>query len=160
MSIKIFQAKDLDISELQIINDGVMGGKSQGFVEKVEDGLRFYGEVSLANNGGFSSFRMPFQQIDISAYSKFKIKLKGDGKSYQFRVQETPDQKHNYVVDIPTDQEQQEIQIDFEKMKPQFRGKKLDIPHFKGENLSRIGFMILPGKATDFELIVQEIILI
>lgn len=160
MRLPVFQAEKVKLSQLQVVNDGVMGGKSQGNVEQTDSGLRFYGSVSLANNGGFSSFRMPFQLLKISEYSAFQIVLKGDGKVYQFRVQESSEQQHAYVVDIPTDQKEQKVEIPFEQLQPQFRGNKLDLPSFQGQHLSRVGFMILPRKAVDFQLLVKEIGLI
>ena len=37
------------------INDAVMGGLSSGGMMQLDAGLRFTGELSLENNGGFSS---------------------------------------------------------------------------------------------------------
>jgi NADH dehydrogenase [ubiquinone] 1 alpha subcomplex assembly factor 1 len=40
------------------VNDGVMGGISKGGASRTAEGtLLFSGELSLANNGGFSSIR-------------------------------------------------------------------------------------------------------
>ena len=51
----------------QVVNDGVMGGRSQGSKMLTENSMVFWGEVSLENNGGFSSliFR-------ISSYRNLK----------------------------------------------------------------------------------------
>lgn len=157
---KVINAEVLDLKDIQIVNDNVMGGQSKSQVEHVRGGIRFYGQVSLANNGGFASFRIPLQPQKINAFSAFLIKLQGDGHSYQFRVQENQEQKHAYVVNFDTTGEPQEIKIPFDQLQPQFRGNRLDIPNFNGENLSRLGLMILPGQAVDFELILKEISLV
>ena len=44
----------------RVINDGVMGGLSQGRALLTEESILFEGEISLENNGGFSSLKSPF----------------------------------------------------------------------------------------------------
>lgn len=157
---KLIVADQLKLEAVQVVNDKVMGGKSGAHLEPHREGIRFYGQVSLANNGGFASFRIPVQPKNISAFSAFLIKLKGDGRTYQFRVQEHQQQKHAYVADFDTTGQLQVIKINFDQLKPQFRGNRLDLPHFNGQTISRLGLMILPGKEVEFELILKEISLI
>lgn len=157
---KLIVAEQLNLKDVQIVNDNVMGGRSKAQLEPHPEGIRFYGQVSLANNGGFASFRIPLQPKNISAFSAFSIRLKGDGKTYQFRVQEHQQQRHAYVTDMDTTGQFQEVKIGFDRLKPQFRGDRLDLPHFNGQTLSRLGLMILPGKEVEFDLILKEISLI
>jgi monofunctional biosynthetic peptidoglycan transglycosylase len=68
-------------------NDGVMGGLSQGQSEITPDGtLRFFGNVSLENNGGFSSIRSLDEERDLSAYDGILIRVRGDGKRYALNL--------------------------------------------------------------------------
>ncbi|MGI9473561.1 MAG: CIA30 family protein, partial [Rubripirellula sp.] len=55
----LFNLKDSNAaSQWQIVNDGVMGGRSSSRVDRAGEGLlRFSGNLSLANNGGFASMR-------------------------------------------------------------------------------------------------------
>ena len=71
----------------RIINDNVMGGISNSTMSQNSSGeLVFKGSVSLENNGGFASCRLDISGIDLEGVSSFKLKVKGDGKIYQFRV--------------------------------------------------------------------------
>ncbi len=64
-----------------------MGGLSQATITNEVDGaICFKGTISLENNGGFSSVRYRFSRKDIARYTKLQIRLKGDGKRYQFRL--------------------------------------------------------------------------
>jgi hypothetical protein len=64
----------------RIIDDGVMGGLSQGSFSVDADGNGvFAGTVSLENNGGFSSVRYQCEKIKVTKDSKVRIRLKGDG---------------------------------------------------------------------------------
>ena len=70
-------------SQWLAVNDGVMGGVSQGRAEITRDGvLRFSGKVSLENNGGFSSIRSVPVERDLSAYDGLVIRVHGDGNRY------------------------------------------------------------------------------
>ena len=76
-----------NITGWKVIDDVVMGGRSNGKFKMDSDGNGvFFGEVSLDNNGGFSSVRYQFEKVNTTKDSKVLIRLKGDGKEYQFRV--------------------------------------------------------------------------
>jgi hypothetical protein len=66
------------------VNDGVMGGRSQGEISFTEDAMIFQGNLSLENNGGFSSIRTNWGNYDLSKYEKIIIRIKGDGRQYGF----------------------------------------------------------------------------
>ncbi|MEY4191517.1 MAG: hypothetical protein RIR17_2253, partial [Planctomycetota bacterium] len=53
-------------SEWQNINDGVMGGVSDGrFRLTGNKSMEFYGTLSLENNGGFASVRTKPKNLDL-----------------------------------------------------------------------------------------------
>ncbi|MEM7297319.1 MAG: CIA30 family protein, partial [Bacteroidota bacterium] len=66
----------------QIIVDGVMGGLSAGNKQVNSNSLLFTGNVSLANNGGFSSCKGPFTRTDLSHYNSLLIRCKGAGQVF------------------------------------------------------------------------------
>ena len=76
-----------DLKRWGIVNDDVMGGISSSNLKINIDGSGvFEGRISTAYNGGFSSLRFNCKKTFIKQNTHFKIKLKGDGKEYQFRV--------------------------------------------------------------------------
>ena len=78
--------------QMNVVNDGVMGGLSQGIIEMTQnDSLLFKGNISLQNNGGFSSFRIAGKLWDLSAWKGVEILVKGDGRTYGLRA--TTDEK-------------------------------------------------------------------
>ncbi len=71
----------------QPINDSVMGGCSLGEASLLPNGgMRFSGEVSLENNGGFASLRSPPGNYSLAGKENLLIKFQGDGKSYKFNL--------------------------------------------------------------------------
>lgn len=79
--------KPSDACEWEAVNDRVMGGVSNGRVEITRDGmLRFFGSVSLENNGGFASVRSLPNERDLSGYDGILIRVKGDGYRYAINL--------------------------------------------------------------------------
>ncbi|WP_290589048.1 CIA30 family protein [Arenimonas sp. SCN 70-307] len=68
------------------VNDGVMGGRSQGGPEVKGGALHFSGVLSLANNGGFSSVRTVGRNFDVTGAQAVVLRVKGDGRTYQLRL--------------------------------------------------------------------------
>lgn len=150
--------KNVNVDAWQVVNDGVMGGLSQGQFSMNEAGHgHFRGKVSLANNGGFSSVRYRFETIDTKSFSKFKIHLKGDGKGYQFRVKATADQRYSYIGDFTTSGDWETLTVEFSKMYPAFRGRLLDFPNFSGTTMTEIAFLIGNKKEETFALEIDYI---
>jgi len=149
-----------DISNWKILDDVVMGGRSDGNFKINTDGFgEFTGNISLKNNGGFSSLRYYFEPKATTSYSKFKIKLKGDGKSYQFRVKDKQTNRYSYIFQFETTKEWQTIEIPFSKMFASFRGRRLDLPNFEGKYMEEIAFLIGNKKEERFKLLIDSIVL-
>jgi monofunctional biosynthetic peptidoglycan transglycosylase len=78
---KIDFGKQKDGRNWQVVNDGVMGGLSQGSAQLTDDSILFKGKVSLDNNGGFSSLRSNFSRKELTSYEQVKIRYRSDGIS-------------------------------------------------------------------------------
>jgi len=149
-----------DLSNWFILDDVVMGGRSDGHFEINENGHgQFYGDVSLENYGGFSSVRYNLQEAKVDAFTKCIIRLKGDGKDYQFRVKSSSRERHSYIQSFETNGDWQEIEIDLKKMYPSFRGRKLNIPNYPCEYLGEIAILIGNKKNESFKLEIDSIVL-
>ncbi len=142
----------------QVEDDGVMGGVSRGNMIHDKAGhLIFRGEVSLENNGGFSSIQNNFSPIDVSKYQHAILRLKGDGKDYRFIVESDPNARHYYVTEFATSGDWQEIKIPLRKMYPMRRGDRLNIPDYPAETMTQVRLMIANGRAESFQLEIASI---
>ncbi|MGE6606854.1 CIA30 family protein [Halomonas sp. NPDC076908] len=67
------------------VDDGVMGGVSQGGFSVTGGEGRFHGEVSLENGGGFASVRREPDTFEATLADAQGITLtgRGDGRTYQ-----------------------------------------------------------------------------
>ena len=137
-----FQSRNL---EWFIFNDGVMGGLSESELD-VSSGLASYsGNVSLENYGGFASVRAPFNQSTDENFNKLKLRLKGDGKSYSFRLRK--DNRFDgiaYKLDFDTEANSwQEITLPLEDFIGTYRGRTFSEERIlDSRDISQIGILI------------------
>ena len=141
----------------RIINDGVMGGLSKGQILQQDNSGIFKGKVSTENNGGFTMTMLELDQRDVRQYTRFKLRIKGDGKSYQFRCKSDKNQNHSYVYEFNTSGDWEEVTIPFEQMMPKFRGRDLNQPVYQGQYLEEIAFLIGNKKEENFQLMIKYI---
>ena len=140
-----------------IVNDGVMGGLSEGQFTTDKGLAVFKGKVSTDNNGGFTMIQNRFKTIVTSKHKAFVIKLKGDGKAYQFRVKSDKYQQYSYVYQFSTSGEWENITIPFSSLEPRYRGRLLDLPNFDGSKIEEIAFLIGNKRDESFELSLSAI---
>lgn len=154
----LYQFNSKSINDWQVVNDVVMGGHSSGSFKVNDKGHGiFYGSVSTENNGGFSSVRTSLKSKEFRGNKAFILKLKGDGKSYQFRVKTSLSEKHSYIQSFETNGEWQKIKIPFHKMFASFRGRALNIPNYDGSAIKEMRFLIGNKRNEAFELEIESI---
>jgi hypothetical protein len=144
----------------RIIDDGVMGGLSEGNFKINADGHgQFYGQVTLENNGGFSSIRHICDKLSTASYNSIKIRIKGDGKSYQLRIKSNARDYYSYITTFKTSGEWEEIKLPLKNFYPSFRGRTLNFPNFDQENIEEISFLIANNKEEKFVLLLDYVAL-
>lgn len=145
----------------EIVNDAVMGGCSDGqFSSPGRQSAVFQGTVSLENNGGFTLVRRRFDPLDVSQFGEIKIRLRGDGKRYQFRVKSDAEEKHAYIQYFDTTGDWQTVILDLADQYPTYKGRRLDLPNYSGQVLSEVGFLIGNGNEVAFRLELKSIDLV
>ena len=151
-------SKNATANDWKIVDDVVMGGESNGRFSIDSDGHGvFEGRISLENNGGFSSVRHSFEKIEVSKNSIVIIRLKGDGKDYQFRIKSNKSDSHSYVTTFQTSGEWENVEIKLSDLYPSYRGRKLNMPNFEANSFKEITFLIGNKKAENFRLILDKI---
>ncbi len=150
--------KNTTIDKWIIVDDVVMGGKSSGTFAINKDGHGvFQGDVSLENNGGFSSVRYRFEKIQIGGATKVYIKLKGDGKKYQFRVKSNTGDYYSYITSFSTNGSWQEIELKLKDMYPSFLGRRLNSPNFSNDYIEEVALLIGNKKQESFKILLDKI---
>ena len=135
-----------------------MGGVSQGKFSIDTDGNGvFEGTISLEKNGGFSSVRYVFDKNKANPQSTISIRLKGDGKAYQFRIKDKNTTNYSYITSFKTSGNWETINIKLSDLYPSFRGRKLDLRNFNSDSFEEIVFLIANKQNESFQLVLDKI---
>ncbi len=142
------------------INDGVMGGLSEGTVTLNDAGNMLYkGYVTTENNGGFSSVRHQFNKKEVSKFDQVILRVKGDGKTYQFRIKSDASDRYSYIKSFKTTGSWETIRLSFDSFYPSFRGNILDKPNYSGAVMEEIALFIGNKRKENFSLEISKIYL-
>lgn len=143
------------------VNDGVMGGRSRGGPALADGQLQFRGELSLANNGGFSSVRTLGVEYDFGGASAVVLRVRGDGRPYQLRLATTARFRGmavSYAGEFATVAGQWiEVCVPLDSLVPTVRGFRLDGPPLEPSRVREIGLLIADGREGVFALDVDWI---
>ncbi len=139
------------MQELEVINDDVMGGKSHSRLCPTATGLLFEGEVSLANGGGFASFRGPLRlPPDVAA---LQIAVQGDGQRYRL-VLRTDEGRGAAQYQAPFIAPRIRTMLRFiaGDFVARFRGQPLQAPPLRLADVRAFGLLIGEGQSGPFRV--------
>lgn len=163
-SLTEFTAEKADGFVWQVVDDGVMGGLSKGKLGFTAEGtIRFEGILSLENNGGFSSIRTArFEPLDLSGHPGLRLRVKGDGRSYQLRLESDARTRGTQPVSFTanfatTKGEWKEIEVSFRDFTGGWRGQALPDAKLNSATIERIGLVLADKQPGPFALEVDWI---
>ncbi|MGX5174376.1 CIA30 family protein [Aliikangiella sp. IMCC44653] len=143
-----------------VINDEVMGGRSSGQLQSDHQRGIFSGEISLDNNGGFSSVYRKLDQLELE-FSQVSIDIEGDGQAYQLRmVTNIEGYRVDYKREFKTQRgKRQSLNFVLDDFKATFRGRLIpNAPVLNSTKVRAVGFLINKNLAGDFALRINQIV--
>ena len=143
----------------QVVNDGVMGGISDGRFRIAPDKtMEFFGTLSLENNGGFASVRTKPADVDIKAGDAIVVRVKGDGREYVLNLFTSSRQMaFSYRGPLPTEKDTwTEVSVPLADFVPTSFGRQVQgMGPVKPDEITSIGFMLSDKKAGPFKMQVE-----
>jgi len=143
----------------QAVNDGVMGGVSDGrFRITADKTLEFFGTLSLENNGGFASVRTKPMDLDIGSGDSLVVRLKGDGREYVLNLYTKSRQTaFSYRTPLPTVKDEwSEVRVPLREFIPTAFGRRVEgMGPIEPAQISGLGFMLSDKKPGAFKLEVE-----
>jgi NADH dehydrogenase [ubiquinone] 1 alpha subcomplex assembly factor 1 len=145
----------------QAVNDGVMGGVSEGQF-KITDQmtLEFSGTLSLENNGGFASVRTKAKTLDLKKGDTIIAKVRGDGREYTMNLYLNKSQiAFSYRAAVQTKKDEWiEIKLPLDKFEATSFGRAFkDAGAVDPKEINALGFMLGDKKAGAFKMEVEWI---
>jgi monofunctional biosynthetic peptidoglycan transglycosylase len=143
----------------QVVNDGVMGGVSDGKV-KITDKktLEFYGTLSLENNGGFASVRSKAKKLGLEKGDVLVARVRGDGREYSMNLYvPRPLIAFSYRATVKTKKDEWvEVKLPLDKFEATSFGKVVkDAGPVDPAEGNGLGFLLADKKAGPFKLEVE-----
>jgi monofunctional biosynthetic peptidoglycan transglycosylase len=140
----------------QAVNDGVMGGVSDGRFKITPDKtMEFSGRLSLENNGGFASVRTKPTNFNIHAGDTLVVRVKGDGREYVLNIYtKSRRMAFSYRTALPTTKDEwTEVSVPLEDFIPTSFGNRVQgMRPVEPDQINSLGFMLSDKKPGPFRL--------
>lgn len=147
--------------EWQTINDGVMGGVSEGkFKITDKKTLEFYGTLSLENKGGFASVRSKARKLGLAKGDVLVARVRGDGREYSMNLHvPRPLVAFSYRATVQTKKDEWiEVKLPLDKFVATSFGRPVrDAGPVDPQEVNGLGFLLGDKKAGPFKLEVEWI---
>lgn len=136
-----------------IVNDGVMGGRSQGAVTTETSQMQFTGNI-VTDGGGFSSVR---RLLDggLDESDGLQVRLRTDERRYEVLLTDIDSQAYRVTYYAPLKTEGdgwQVINVSFDDLEARIFGRRVDAPPFQPQNVTTIGIILADGADGEFSL--------
>jgi monofunctional biosynthetic peptidoglycan transglycosylase len=145
----------------QNVNDGVMGGVSEGTFKIIDKKtLEFSGTLSLENNGGFASVRTKAKKLDLEKGDTVVARVRGDGREYTLNLYvNKPLVAFSYRAAVQTKKDEWiEVKVPLDKCEATSFGRVVkDAGPVDPKEVNALGFMLSDKKAGPFKLAVEWI---
>ena len=144
----------------QTVNDGVMGGRSDGRVRINQyKNLEFFGNLSLANNGGFASVRSRNTQMNLASGDSVVVRVRGDGREYTLNLY-TPARRmaFSYRATFQTKKDEWiDVTVPLSKFAATSFGRIVSNSPLNPRQVSGIGVLLGDKKPGPFKLEIESI---
>ena len=156
-SSAIMDFRDSDLArQMRIVNDDVMGGRSDSRFLIDPEGVIFEGMVSLENNGGFASVRCPVSFARDA--SGLQLTTRGDGKQYQLIIRtEASTRAPIYKSNFASSKDWKTHQFTPEDFDAAFRGRPVDAKPLVFSEALEFGLLIADKQAGPFRLQLRQL---
>jgi hypothetical protein len=144
----------------QTVNDGVMGGRSDGQFKLTADRtMQFFGTLLLENNGGFASVRPRPTKLLLKKGDTLVVRVRGDGRKYSLNLY-VPRRltAFSYRADFETRKDEWiDIEIPLEEFEATSFGRVVQNQTLDPTEINGLGILLGDKKAGPFKLEVEWI---
>ena len=158
MLVTLFTFDTANEPAWSVVNDGVMGGRSAGFVELKDGALRFTGTL-VTQGGGFTLTRAQ-RRVDLTGSTALELRVRGSGRSFQV---ELDDGSRGYGRNISrrasfaTSAEWTVVRVPISALRSTIFGREVNAPPIALKRIQSIGIYMADGKDGAFWLEVDYI---
>jgi NADH dehydrogenase [ubiquinone] 1 alpha subcomplex assembly factor 1 len=158
MDMTMFSFDRADESYWNVVNDGVMGGRSAGFVAVEQGTLRFTGTL-VTQGGGFTSIRAR-RDIDLTGQIGIELRVRGSGRQFEVEVDDglrTYGRTVSRRAPFPTTAEWTLVRVPFSTLRSTVFGQAVNAPPIDLAKIRSLGLYMADGRDGPFTLEVDSI---
>lgn len=158
MSVILFSFDRPDEPEWSVVNDGVMGGRSAGFVEVKDGSLRFTGTL-VTQGGGFTLVRAQ-REVNLTGSTALELRVRGNGRRFEVELDDGSRAYGRNVsrrAGFATSAEWTVVRVPFGALRSTIFGQLVDAPPIDLARIQSVGIYMADGKDGEFWLEVDYI---
>ncbi len=153
-----------DATDWFIVNDGVMGGRSNGLLSVSGSSLAFSGTV-VTEGGGFTSVRYRLDGSEMTGSTHLSMRVRADDRVYGVTLEDEAEvggRSVSHRADIDTNSTVDDdgwmiATVDYAVLTPSVFGRQVDAPPFNPAAAQELGIIIADGLDGDFSMEVDWI---
>jgi len=158
MPLTVFAFDRGDEARWNVVNDGVMGGRSAGFVAVEEGTLRFTGTL-VTRGGGFTSVRAR-RVIDLTGHAGLELRVRGNDRQFEVEVDDGLRSARGSLsrrAPFRASEEWTLVRVPFTALRNTVFGQAVNAPPVDLARIQGLGLYIADGQDGPFRLEVDFI---
>jgi NADH dehydrogenase [ubiquinone] 1 alpha subcomplex assembly factor 1 len=151
--VTLFIFDRADEAEWDVVNDGVMGGRSAGFVAVEQGALRFTGTL-VTQGGGFTSVRAR-RTVDLTGQLGIEMRVRGSGRQFEVELDDGVRGYGRTVsrrASFATSAEWTVVRVPFSALRSTIFGRAVDAPVIDVARIRGLGLYMADGQDGPFRL--------
>lgn len=156
--ITLFTFDRADEADWDVVNDGVMGGRSAGFVAVEQGTLRFTGTL-VTQGGGFTSVRAR-RMVDLTGQLGIELRVRGSGRQFEVELDDGVRAYGRTVsrrAPFATSAEWTVVRVPFSALRSTIFGRAVNAPPFDPARIRGLGLYMADGQDGPFRLEVDYV---
>lgn len=154
----LFSFDRADEAGWTVTNDGVMGGRSAGFVTVENGTLRFTGTL-VTRGGGFTLVRAR-RQVDLTGYAGVELRVRGNGRRFEVELDDGSRGNGRSVsrrAAFATSAEWTLVRVPFTALRSTIFGQAVNAPPIDLARIQSVALYMADGQDGAFRLEVDYI---
>lgn len=156
--VTLFTFDGADDATWDVVNDGVMGGRSAGFVS-VQDGALWFTGTLVTQGGGFTSVRAA-RAVDLTGEAGLELRVRGSGRQFELEVDDGLRSDRRSVsrrAPFATSPEWTVVRVPFSALRSTIFGRAVNAPPLDLARVRGVGLYMADGQDGPFRLEVDYI---
>jgi NADH dehydrogenase [ubiquinone] 1 alpha subcomplex assembly factor 1 len=156
--VTLFTFDRTDEAEWDVVNDGVMGGRSAGFVAVEQGALRFTGTL-VTQGGGFTSVRAR-RAVDLTGQLGIEMRVRGSGRQFEVELDDGVRAYGRTVsrrAPFATSAEWTVVRVPFSALRSTIFGRAVNAPVIDVARIRGMGLYMADGQDGPFRLEVDYV---